>query len=168
MFNIPNFISLCRIPLAFIFLQENPALRALAIFLAMTTDFLDGFLARRYQWKSILGTVLDPIADKFFVYFSLFILATEQHMETWKVLTMLSRDFAVAIFGLYLAISGTLSKNKFRAIWCGKITTALQLFVLAGLTYRIDIPPYVYLFFVIFGIMSLVEFYISESQPVSG
>ena len=164
MFNIPNILSLCRIPLALVFLQDNPSLRALAIFLAMITDGLDGFLARRYQWKTIFGTIIDPIADKFFVFFALFILISEQPIETWKVLAMLSRDFAVVLFGLYLALSGTLSKQKFKAIWCGKITTALQLLVLVGLTYKIEIPIYVFFFFIIFGIMALVEFIVVDRK----
>jgi phosphatidylglycerophosphate synthase len=140
-------------------------LRAIAILLAMITDGLDGFLARRYQWKSIVGTVLDPITDKFFVFFALIVLVSEAPMEPWKVLAMLSRDFAVVIFGIYLFMTGTLSKQKFRAIWCGKITTALQLFVLIGMTYHVEIPTYVFLFFIIFGFMALLELYVVDRLP---
>lgn len=165
MFNLPNILSLCRIPLALVFLQENPNYRGLAIVLALMTDVLDGYLARRYRWKSRLGTLLDPLMDKFFVIFTLGILFTENRIQLWKAATMLCRDFAIIIFGAYLTFTGTLSKYKLRAIWCGKITTFLQLMVLLGLTYHFIIPDYIFFFFIILGVMALIELYVVDRDP---
>ncbi len=67
---LPNVLTISRLFLCplivFLFLQGR-YLPGLALFvLACATDFLDGYLARRFQWMTPLGAVLDPIADKVF------------------------------------------------------------------------------------------------------
>src|ERR1700722_11169840 len=57
MISIPNFLSLMRFPLALVFLQENRLYRIIAIILALITDGLDGFIARRYKTANRLGTL---------------------------------------------------------------------------------------------------------------
>src|SRR5262245_30373915 len=122
MFTLPNFISLIRLPLAFIFLQENPFYRALAIILALFTDFLDWFVARRYRLVNRFGTLLDPMMDKFFVFFVLSTLIKENRLSWSEAAFLICRDFSVILYGLYLAFRGRLLNYQFRAIWCGKIT----------------------------------------------
>ncbi len=159
MLNLPNFLSLLRIPLALIFLQTNPIYRALAIILALLTDWLDGFIARRYDLSSRFGTMLDPLMDKFFVFFVLSILINEQRVTPLEVCLLICRDFSVFFYGIFLAIKGRLITYKFRAIWCGKITTVLQFGVLLGLTFGMKVPTYAYSIFIILGIMALGELY---------
>ncbi len=64
--NFSNVLSLSRALFAFAFLQENAMIRVLAIALAMLSDFLDGYLARRQKTASQFGAILDPIMDKIF------------------------------------------------------------------------------------------------------
>ena len=80
MFTASNSLSFIRAPLAFLFLQENPTLRMLAVLLAMITDMTDGHLARRSQSTSRFGAILDPAMDKFFVYFAMMTLLLENKM----------------------------------------------------------------------------------------
>ena len=157
MFTLPNIISLFRLPLALVFLHESVHLRAIAICLAALTDGLDGYLARRYHLRSRSGAFIDPLMDKFFVIFTLSILFLEDKIQLWKIILMLSRDFAVVFFGLFLIVMGHFSRYKPHAIWCGKITTVLQLLTLVALTLSVDIPNVSYLFFPVFGILSLIE-----------
>lgn len=164
MLTVPNFISLLRFPLALLFLQENLLCRATAVILAGITDFLDGYLARYYKQTSQLGTILDPLSDKFFVLFSLGIFITEGHIGRYEVCAMLCRDFAVVLFGVYLLASGSFRNYSFRSIWCGKITTALQLTVLLGLTFGVAIPSFLYLTFILLGIAALGELYLSDHK----
>lgn len=159
MFTIPNFLSLLRIPLAMAFFQHNPLYRAIAIILALASDGLDGYLARRYNQSSKLGTLLDPLMDKFFVFFALGVLLEERRLEMWQAATMLCRDFSVILFGFYLAIRGKLASYQFSAIWCGKVTTVMQLLVLFGLTFTIPFPSIVFLSFAVLGLLALVELY---------
>jgi phosphatidylglycerophosphate synthase len=159
MMTLSNFISLLRFPLAFLFLFPQIPLRLTCIFLAMFTDCIDGYLARRNQTVTKLGTILDPAMDKFFVYFVIVVLSMEGSLELWQALAMVSRDLALAIYGIYLTIIKKWKYIQFQAIRWGKIATALQFLVLIGLTLNITIPFYVYGLFIVIGILALIELF---------
>lgn len=161
-----NFLSILRGPLAFLFLIDNPFYRCLAIILAMATDGLDGYLARKYRKTSQLGAFLDPLMDKFFVFFAVSMFIYEGNLKLWEAFSLISRDFAILIFGLYLAFQGAWSNFQFRSIWCGKITTTLQFFVLLSLTFHLAIPIYIFWCFIILGILALFELYFIEQQII--
>lgn len=164
MFNVPNFLSFLRIPLAFLFLQESTAIRIFAVVAAMITDGLDGYVARKYHLKTRFGTVLDPIADRFFVIFALVIFLIEGRLTIFDTMTMLCRDFALMIFGLYLIVNKRYETYRYRALVCGKITTAMQLIVLFGLTLGFEFPFVVYASFVVIGVLALVELYYTRDE----
>ncbi len=159
-----NLLSLMRCPLAFLFLFDNPFYRCLAIILAMATDCLDGYLARKYRETSQLGAFLDPLMDKFFVFFAVSMFILEGNLQIWQALALISRDFAVLIFGFFLAALGTWANFQFRSIWSGKITTTLQFFVLLGLTFKLIMPIYIFWCFIVLGILALCELYFIERQ----
>jgi phosphatidylglycerophosphate synthase len=154
---ISNSLSFIRAPLAFLFLQENTYLRLLAVFLAMITDSIDGYLARRSRSTSRFGAILDPAMDKFFVYFAMAVFYLEGHMSPLEMSAMLSRDFFLVLYGLLMVLSGRWRDVVFRAIRWGKITTALQLIVLIALTLQISVPWLVYASFFLMGLLAFVE-----------
>lgn len=162
MFTLPNILSLLRIPLAILFIYDNVMTRVLSISLAAMTDFFDGYLARRFQQTSRYGVVLDPMSDKFFVIVSLSLFYMKEQISLLEACTMLCRDFSVIIFGIYLLFTGNFYKYHFRSIWCGKVTTSLQLSVLMALTLNLSIPPYLYGFFIVLGFLALIELYFSD------
>ena len=164
MLNLSNSLSLLRAPLAFVFLVESPTLRLMAILLAMITDSIDGYLARRSKTTSRFGAVLDPAMDKFFVFFALCMLLSEGKVEISHALMMCARDFALCLFGLYLSLSGLWPSYEFRSIRWGKITTALQFFVLIGLTLGYALPSYLYYSFVVFALLGLYELFQFKKQ----
>lgn len=168
MFNLSNSLSLLRAPLALLFLLESPSLRLMAILLAMLTDSIDGYLARRSKTTSRFGAVLDPAMDKFFVFFALGVLFMEGKMELWQLLMMVSRDFALCLFGLYLSLSGLWQTYEFRAIRWGKISTALQFFVLIGVTLGYTMPTFLYYSFVAFAVFGLYELFQFKKQSSQG
>lgn len=157
MLSLSNSLSLLRAPLAFLFLLENTTLRIVAIVLAMLTDSIDGYIARRRQTVTRLGAILDPAMDKFFVLFTLSVLFMEGRMELWQGCSMISRDFFLCVFGLYLSLSGYWESYKFTAIRWGKVTTALQFLVLIGLTLGIIFPAWFYYIFILFGMLAFLE-----------
>jgi CDP-diacylglycerol--glycerol-3-phosphate 3-phosphatidyltransferase len=159
MMNLPNILSFLRFPLAFLFLQENVTFRIFGIVLAMMTDWLDGFLARRYQQTSKVGRLLDPLTDKFFVCFILTIFVQEGQIKLWEALTFFARDLSVLIFGSYLIFAGHLKNYSFSPFWSGKIITTLQLFLLLALTVKFVIPGYFFMLLLILGGISLVELF---------
>lgn len=161
-FILSNFLSLLRLPLALFFLSEDLVVRSSAIFLAMITDYLDGYLARKYLSTSQLGAFLDPLTDKFFVCFVASILMLENQLALWQVLAFLSRDFAVLLFAVYLKLRGTWAGFQFRSIWSGKIMTTVQFFVLLALTLRYPVPHFIFWCFIVLGVIALLELYFIE------
>jgi CDP-diacylglycerol--glycerol-3-phosphate 3-phosphatidyltransferase len=159
MFNLSNSLSLLRAPLAFLFLFESTTVRLIAILLSMLTDYIDGYLARKWHTTTRFGAVLDPAMDKFFVFFCLGVLMSEHRLLPLQGLMMISRDFALCLFGLYLSLSGLWPSYEFRAIRWGKITTALQFVVLIALTWGFTINGYLYGAFVVFASLALIELF---------
>ena len=162
MVTLPNLLSLSRVPLAFAFLNSNPLVRIGAILLALISDGLDGFLARRWRLTTPLGTLLDPCADRFFVIFAIVILGREYQLEPWKLAGIFSRDFAILLYGLSLTARGRLTRNQLRAIWCGKATTVLQLFLIFLLCSGAGAPDLYFYPFFLLGFLALLELYLYE------
>jgi CDP-diacylglycerol--glycerol-3-phosphate 3-phosphatidyltransferase len=159
MLSISNGLSFLRAPLAFLFLVENTPLRIIAILLAMVTDSIDGYLARRRSAVTQFGAILDPAMDKFFVFFVLGILIIEGQIEVWQSLAMISRDFFLGAFGIYLSLSGLWKTYECKAIRWGKATTALQFLTLIGLALRLSLPAYLYFIFILFGLLAFIELF---------
>lgn len=167
MMTIPNFLSFLRIPLAFLFLVQDPYVRAFALLGAMATDFFDGFLARRFRSSSQVGATLDPITDKFFVIFVLAVFLIEGKLNFAGATAMLSRDIAVFLFGFYLLATRSWDTYKFHSIWCGKITTTLQLLALFALTFNQTLPSATFPIFILLGVLSFAELYLFPVKKTS-
>jgi len=139
--------------------MESQTARLIAIFLAMVTDFADGFIARRYQLTSRMGAVFDPLMDKFFVLMALGIFFTEGRIALWQALAMISRDFYLCIFGVYLQITNQWKEYRCRAIMWGKIITTLQFCVLIALTFNATLPTLLYPLFILLGSLAFIELF---------
>ena len=107
MTSLPNLLTGARLLLIFPVMGllawggTTAAWWALALFLiAAATDFFDGWLARRLDCASNLGTFLDPLADKVFANILLVYFACEHPdwVPLWVVLVLLGREFAVQGF----------------------------------------------------------------------
>ncbi|MBM3199074.1 MAG: CDP-alcohol phosphatidyltransferase family protein, partial [Chlamydiae bacterium] len=81
MFSLSNVLTFLRAPLALFFLIDSPPLRLLSLLLAMITDYMDGYIARKTRTTSQFGAKLDPLMDKFFVFFVLTVLFLEGKIE---------------------------------------------------------------------------------------
>jgi CDP-diacylglycerol--glycerol-3-phosphate 3-phosphatidyltransferase len=157
MVTVSNSLSFFRAPLAFLFLQESSTLRILAIFLAMITDCVDGYLARRYKSTSQFGAILDPAMDKFFVYFVMSILFMEGKIAAWEVGSMLSRDLFLCLYGFFMLATKRWKSIIFRAIRWGKVTTALQFFVLIALVIGVPISWFIFMALILIGALAFLE-----------
>lgn len=157
MLNLSNILSLSRAGFALAFLQDNVAIRVLAIILAMVSDFLDGYLARLSHSTTQFGAILDPIMDKFFVFFVGGILYLEDRLGGWELSALISRDISLCLFGLFLLLMGSWNNYECKALWWGKITTVLQFCILIGLALHFMFPWYVYLIFVLMAACAFLE-----------
>ena len=98
---IPNMLSLIRIGMVYpilLWIANEEFFNALALFIAASlSDALDGFLARRYNWHTSLGKLLDPIADKALLIGTIIILWTAGHIPIVVVILFLLRDALILI-----------------------------------------------------------------------
>lgn len=107
---VPNVLSVGRLGLAAIFPVIPAELeywhwRVVVVVAAGVSDWLDGFVARRYGAKSPSGVLLDAVADKLFVFSVLLTLTIMEPrlLEWWQMLLVIARDLTVAFVAAYVA-----------------------------------------------------------------
>ncbi|MBN2809124.1 MAG: CDP-diacylglycerol--glycerol-3-phosphate 3-phosphatidyltransferase [Deltaproteobacteria bacterium] len=100
--NLPNLLTCTRIlivPLIIVLLYFDNRwlnlLTALLVVLAAITDGLDGYMARKYNFESTLGKLLDPLADKILLLSTMVMLVHLQRAPAWIVCLILCRETAV-------------------------------------------------------------------------
>lgn len=130
---IPNLLSLLRMGLVPVFIlvaiNGQPG-KALGVFLlAGITDALDGFIARVWGQQSLLGTYLDPIADKLLLMTAFVVLAIPgQHpgppIPLWVAVLVLARDVFIVIMALVLHLAAGI--KSFPPTLVSKLTTLVQ------------------------------------------
>ncbi len=106
------------------------SLVAFVIFaLASSTDFLDGFLARRFKITSVFGEVFDPLADKMLILACFIGLLIANKASPWAVFLIFSREFFIT--GLRVVVAS--QKSSVKASMLGKIKTLVQLLAICFL-----------------------------------
>lgn len=125
--HIPNALSTGRIFLAVIFPFTPANLWIWLILGSGFSDFLDGWVARRWQVQSWQGGLLDGIADKLFIVCVLTTFVSAGKFSSWWVPALLARDLLVASTAIYAAaIHSWESFKRMDARWSGKIATLGQ------------------------------------------
>jgi len=132
---IPNLLSIIRIGLVYPILNSvylGEYLIGLIYFLvASLTDALDGFLARKMNWYTDLGKILDPVADKLLVIGTIFVLWINNFIPLYVFVILISRDVLIllgAAMHMSLVTNAAPSPNIL-----GKFTTGIQIFYIAQL-----------------------------------
>ena len=108
----------------------HPSMALLIFFLAGVTDALDGMLARALKQKTVLGSFLDPVADKLlltaaFVTLTIPWLQVVLHIPAWLTILAISRDVLIAVSALIIHLQT--GHTRFPPSFLGKCTTAVQL-----------------------------------------
>ncbi len=127
--HLPNIITLLRILLAisFIiaFLNSHFYLSLILFSLAAISDFLDGYLARKWNSSSKLGAILDPAADKFTIISSYFLFYLLNIIPAYLAIIVIARDLLI-LFTVGICFLGHV-KLKFSPLFSSKINTTIQL-----------------------------------------
>ena len=125
---------------------------AIAIFiLAAVSDGLDGYVARRYNQRSTLGVILDPIADKGLLLSGIITLSLTSWSEVepesgkfpvWFPVLVISRDAILLVGTLVLYLLN--GKVQVKPHWTGKIATVLQMVAIGWVMLQLRIIPLLY------------------------
>lgn len=131
---LPNAITVARIPLAVVFFvllllggtygESDLVLRWVAgvlFILAISTDWVDGYLARKYDIVSDFGKLWDPIADKLLTGAGFIGLAILGEVNWWIVAIILVREWGITVHRLMIV-----NEHVVAAAWMGKLKTAVQ------------------------------------------
>jgi cardiolipin synthase len=128
--HVPNILSAARLiasPYIFLLLWNRDYRTALVWFAIIgATDGLDGFIARRFDARSRLGAMLDPVADKVLLSGSYLTLALSGAIPAWLAWLVLGRDAAILVFALG-ALAFMKTRREFPPSRAGKLSTALQI-----------------------------------------
>ena len=124
-FTLPNVITgvrLCLLPVFWwlLFDQEDRLGAALLLLTLGTTDFLDGYIARRFHQISNLGKVLDPVADRVLFFVGVTAIWIDGSVAGWFAAAVLVREVLVAVATIALAALGA---ARIDVTWFGKAGT---------------------------------------------
>jgi CDP-diacylglycerol--glycerol-3-phosphate 3-phosphatidyltransferase len=141
--NIPNALTLSRLGLAVVLfglLEANWMAIGLVVFVvAASTDWLDGYLARRRGETTTLGRILDPFVDKVVVIGAFISLLGQPPDETglapWMVILVVARELLVT--GLRSYLEG--ESVAFGADWMGKVKMVLQCIAISCILFYLGV-----------------------------
>lgn len=125
--NLPNKLTVLRVLLVPVFVVlylDSMSTPALIVFLvASFTDYLDGYIARKYDLTTNFGKIMDPLADKVLVVSAFCCMVENGVMPAWMLIVILTREFTVSGMRTVAASEGVV----IAAGASGKIKTVLQM-----------------------------------------
>lgn len=155
-FNISNTLSFIRlllvIPILLLLLYEEQKYRYFAVvigIIAIATDGLDGYFARKYKQITNFGKIIDPVSDKICIGTITLLLVIQKIIPLWLLIVLIIRDIFILLGGFYLK-----KKKKFipQSNLLGKITSGVLAFYL--LIAILNFPNF-YIFINVFMWLSL-------------
>jgi CDP-diacylglycerol--glycerol-3-phosphate 3-phosphatidyltransferase len=126
--------------------------------IAVVSDVVDGYIARRYYQKTRAGAILDPLADKLLLISALICLfkigsdLPVFHFPLWLVVTLISRDVILLLGSLI--IQSTTGQLTIEANRWGKATAFLQVFIILGMLVQLKASEYLWPFAVVMTVIS--------------
>ncbi|KAJ5203940.1 cardiolipin synthase (CMP-forming) [Penicillium cinerascens] len=156
-YTVPNILTFSRLvaaPAVGYLLVHNYHAAALSLFAyAGITDLVDGWIARKYQLQTVVGTIIDPMADKLLMTIGVACLAVNGSLPVWLAVIILGRDVGLAISAIYYRWISLPPPKTMARYWdfslpsaevkpteISKINTALQL-VLVGSAIALPVVP---------------------------
>ena len=167
--NIPNMLTLLRIIMIPIFyiiffsdITNNSLFAALIFIIASLTDWLDGFLARKWKVVTNFGKIMDPLADKLLVMTALVCLLTSFRIPAWAVIVILSREMAITGLRIIAASEGVIvAADKL-----GKFKTVFQMFAIVLLLLNNFIGIYMLYIAILFTVLSGIDYIIKMNRVI--
>ena len=144
-YNMANILTMLRIVLVPVFLAlvvasdllgTGPRIAACLVFcVASATDFVDGWIARRWSLVTSFGKVADPIADKALTGTALVLLSVYDRLPWWVTVTILVREWGVTALRFWVIRYGIIPASR-----GGKLKTVLQIAAIAWYLWPVPEP----------------------------
>jgi cardiolipin synthase len=161
-FNVPNTISFIRLALIPVFIwlvfwQEEYGWAGVLLGIIGATDWIDGYIARRYNQVTELGKFLDPLADRIAVVVAVIAGLIVGVIPAWFAIALIVRELVIGVGALYGWMNGV---TKLDVRFLGKAATLALYFAVAGfyLGVGFDVDWLVW-FAYLSGIPGLVMYY---------
>ena len=141
--NLPNFITILRflliIPVVYFQLKGMHGIALIGFAIAGISDGLDGYLAKRFQWVSRLGSLLDPLADKTLLICVTGVLTYQQHIPLWLFVMFTVRDIVIVVGAIgYQLLFG---KVPMEPNLSSKFNTFLQIVLVLSVLFALAFWP---------------------------
>jgi cardiolipin synthase len=141
--DIPNLITFFRfvliIPVAISLLMGRMDVALILFAIAGFSDGVDGFLARQFDWRSKLGAILDPLADKGLMATTIIILGILGLIPWWLVGLMILRDVIILVGAVsYFRLNGQIEMDP---SVLSKLNTLLQIILVIALLWNAGFSP---------------------------
>jgi cardiolipin synthase len=129
---VPNLISVVRLACAplvwwLLFGADAPWPAAFLLAVLGASDWVDGWIARRFDQGSELGKILDPTADRILLLTGVLALLVDGSVPVWYGVLVLAREIVIAVVTLSLAAAGA---RRIDVLWAGKAGTLATMFSL--------------------------------------
>lgn len=128
----PNLLTILRIiltvPIVITLLNQQYFITIILLAIAGITDALDGFIAKKFDFSSRLGSILDPAADKILLTSSLFAMFFIEIIPLWLFILIFIRDIMI-VAGTVGYLLGSNDKSSLTPSNISKINTVLQIFM---------------------------------------
>ena len=163
--HIPNILTITRfflVPFIVGFaLNDNYVLSAIFLVLSGITDVADGYIARKYNFITDFGKLMDPLADKCTQVATLIVLVVQDIIPLWILIIVLIKEFLLVVGASFLYGKDLVVSSK----WYGKISTVLFYVAIFfsmiirqfNLPFTFDV--YIYYLGVVFTLFSLVMYF---------
>jgi cardiolipin synthase len=139
--NAPNLISLARllsVPMMIWLIISDRFGTAFWVFVsAGVSDALDGYIAKRFDCRTRLGALLDPVADKALLSSVYVALGVAELLPDWLVILVVFRD--VLIIGGFVLIQTIAAPRNFDPLFISKINTSVQILLVAYVLGRLGL-----------------------------
>ncbi|OJJ43752.1 hypothetical protein ASPZODRAFT_135775 [Penicilliopsis zonata CBS 506.65] len=156
-YTVPNILTLTRLlaaPAVGYLLVHDCHAAAFSLFAyAGLTDLVDGYIARRFHLQTVVGTIIDPMADKLLMTVSVVCMAVNGSIPVWLAVIILGRDLALSFSAIYYRWISLPPPKTMARYWdfslpsaevkptaISKVNTALQL-VLVGSAMAMPLIP---------------------------
>lgn len=162
-YTIPNMMTVSRIlctPFIGHYIVSGQPVYAMSVFVfSCITDFIDGYIARRFNMKTVIGSIIDPMADKFLMTICTLALSYTSTMPTYLGILIIGRDLMLAVMAVYYRYISLSPPKTFKRYFditsptvsvhpnmISKINTGLQMLYIGslilnlGMGYFIDLP----------------------------